>query len=93
MSSSKSSANESVIRVEGVSRRFGAKLALDGVSLNVGSGQVVGLVGANGAGKTTLIKHILGLLAPAIGTVRVFGFDPVIGQRQLFIPTGNNNCR
>ncbi|MBI4327423.1 MAG: ABC transporter ATP-binding protein [Chloroflexi bacterium] len=68
---------ETVISIAGLSRRFGAKLALDNVSLEVTSGQVLGLVGANGAGKTTLIKHILGLLKPAGGSVRVFGLDPV----------------
>jgi ABC-2 type transport system ATP-binding protein len=66
-----------IISVAGLSRRFGAKLALDNVSLEVTSGQVLGLVGANGAGKTTLIKHLLGLLKPASGSVRVFGLDPV----------------
>ncbi len=68
---------DSVISISNVSRRFGAKLALDNVSLEVTAGQVLGLVGANGAGKTTLIKHILGLLQPAGGSVRVFGLDPV----------------
>jgi ABC-2 type transport system ATP-binding protein len=66
-----------VISVTSLSRRFGAKVALDNVSLEVTSGQVLGLVGANGAGKTTLIKHLLGLLKPASGCVRVFGLDPV----------------
>lgn len=68
---------DAVIRIEGLSRRFGAKAALDNVSLTVPRGLVFGMVGANGAGKTTLIKHVLGLLRAETGTVRVFGLDPV----------------
>lgn len=68
---------ESVITVDRLTRRFGPRLALDAVSLRVPRGAVFGLVGANGAGKTTLIKHLLGLLRPQHGTVRVFGRDPV----------------
>ena len=68
---------EIVIAITGLTRRFGAKLALDNVSLDVARGQVFGLVGANGAGKTTLIKHVLGLYKPASGSVSVFGLDPV----------------
>lgn len=68
---------EPVIRLENLTRCFGATIALDHVSLAVPRGGVLGLVGANGAGKTTLIKHVLGLLRPAEGTVRVFGLDPV----------------
>src|SRR5882762_10474712 len=67
-----------VIEVQALSRRFGAKVALDRVSLTVPRGIVFGLVGANGAGKTTLIKHILGLLKAEAGLVRVFGHDPVV---------------
>jgi ABC-2 type transport system ATP-binding protein len=66
-----------VLQIEGLSRRYGAKLALDRVSLTVPRGCVFGLVGANGAGKTTLIKHLLGLLRAESGSVRVFGRDPV----------------
>jgi ABC-2 type transport system ATP-binding protein len=66
-----------VIAVDRLTRRFGPKLALDGVDLRVPRGAVFGLVGANGAGKTTLIKHLLGLLKPQAGTVRVFDKDPV----------------
>jgi ABC-2 type transport system ATP-binding protein len=66
-----------VIRVERLARHFGAKAALDGVSLSVPRGSVFGLVGENGAGKTTLIKHVLGLLRAEAGSVRVFGLDPV----------------
>ena len=66
-----------VIAVSGLTRRFGAKTALNAVTLTIDRGGVYGLVGANGAGKTTLIKHILGLLRAERGSVRVFGKDPV----------------
>ena len=69
--------SESVISVSEVTRRFGAKTALDAVSVSIPSGAVYGLVGANGAGKTTLIRHILGLLRADRGSVRVFGLDPI----------------
>ena len=68
---------EPVIQISDLTRRFGSRTALDGVSLSLPRGAVYGLVGANGAGKTTLIRHILGLLAPQSGSVRVFGVDPV----------------
>jgi ABC-2 type transport system ATP-binding protein len=68
---------EPVIDITDLTRRFGARTALDSVRLSVPRGAVHGLVGANGAGKTTLIKHILGLLRAESGSVRVFGRDPV----------------
>src|SRR6187401_2455856 len=68
---------EPVIAIADLSRRFGSKAALDGVTLSISRGGVYGLVGANGAGKTTLIRHILGLLRAERGSVRVFGLDPV----------------
>src|SRR5687768_1833960 len=71
------SASEAVIDISRLTRRFGAKTALDSVSLDLSRGGVYGLVGANGAGKTTLIKHLLGLLRAESGSVRVFGLDPV----------------
>lgn len=69
--------NPPVIAINGLTRRFKSRMALDDISLNVERGQVFGLVGANGAGKTTLIKHLLGLLKAESGAVRVFGLDPV----------------
>lgn len=71
------SANDPVISVSELTRRFDGKPALDSVSLVFPRGGVYGLVGENGAGKTTLIKHILGLLRAESGSVRVFGLDPV----------------
>jgi ABC-2 type transport system ATP-binding protein len=68
---------ESPVSIANLSRKFGAKLALNDVSFDVRRGSVFGLVGENGAGKTTLIKHILGLLRAESGTVRVFGRNPV----------------
>ena len=69
--------SETVIQIDGVTRRFGSTTALDDVSLSVPRGTVFGLVGVNGAGKTTLLKHVLGLLKAQTGRVRVFGLDPV----------------
>src|SRR5881398_3079376 len=68
---------DNVIEIQGVTRKFGVKRALDNISLAVPRGVVFGLVGANGAGKTTLIRHGLGLLKAQTGSVRVFGLDPV----------------
>src|SRR5438034_2458676 len=77
MSSMHATVPDAVVEIQGLTRRFGPKLALDQVSLTVPAGTVVGLVGENGAGKTTLIKPVLGLLRAATGSVRVFGRDPV----------------
>src|SRR5438034_2664496 len=77
-----------VIAVEGLTRRFGPKVALDGVHLTVPRGVVFGLVGVNGAGKTTLIKHVLGLLRAATGSVRVFGRDPAADPAGVLVRVG-----
>jgi len=63
------------IDVVDVTCSFGRVRALDGLSLRVRPGTVVGVVGPNGAGKTTLIDVICGLLRPSRGTVRVLGED------------------
>src|SRR5579872_5734943 len=68
---------DAVVKITGLTRRFGNKVALDDVGLTVPRGIVFGLVGANGAGKTTLIKHVLGLYKAQTGSVSVFGRDPV----------------
>ena len=70
------SRHESVIDIDRASVRYGRHCALDGLTLRLEAGEVLGLLGHNGAGKTTTMKLILGLLAPQAGQVRVFGEDP-----------------
>ena len=72
-----------IVEVKGLSRRYKTGMALDNVDFSITEGRVHGLVGANGAGKTTLIKHLLGLLRPQSGHVRVFGLDPVTNPVQV----------
>lgn len=69
-----------MIRFDNVSYRYpGGSRGLDGVSFSIAPGEQVGLIGANGAGKSTLMKLVLGLLAPASGTITVDGM-PVNGE-------------
>jgi ABC-2 type transport system ATP-binding protein len=81
----------SAVRVEGVVKRFGATVALDGAGLEIPAGMVFGLLGPNGAGKTTLVRILATLLAPDAGRAEVFGHD-VAGEpaavRELIGLTG-----
>jgi ABC-2 type transport system ATP-binding protein len=67
---------ESVASLAGVTKRYGATVALNGVSLDITLGGVVALLGPNGAGKTTAVKLLLGLAAPTAGRATLFGGDP-----------------
>src|SRR5688500_18839929 len=67
---------ESAILVSGLRKNFGPTRALDGLDLEVASGEVHGFLGPNGSGKTTTIRVLLGLLRADGGTVRMLGGDP-----------------
>ncbi len=67
------SSTNTILRVTGVTKKFGNFSALRDVSFEVKSGEVVGFVGANGAGKTTTISTILGFIRPTSGSVELFG--------------------
>lgn len=68
--------SEPLIRAQGLSLRYGRKLAIDDLSFSVAPGRVVGLLGHNGAGKTTLLKALVGLKR-AEGQLSVLGLEPV----------------
>ena len=63
------------IDITELSKRYGAFPALDGLTLSLPSGQIVGLLGGSGSGKTTLLREMLGLLKPNAGSVHLFGID------------------
>ncbi len=69
--------DDTAVFAEGVVKKFGDVVALDGMDLTVERGQVVGLLGPNGAGKTTMVRILSTLLTPTAGTARVSGFDVV----------------
>jgi len=62
-----------VIRAEHLTRTFGARVAVEDLSLEVGRGEILALLGPNGAGKTTTLRMLAGLIAPTSGTVSVHG--------------------
>ena len=63
------------IEVRGLTRRFGAFVAVDDVSFDVRAGEIFGFLGSNGAGKSTTIRMLCGLLRPTSGTATVGGID------------------
>jgi len=66
-----------MIESENLTKRFGATVAVDGVSFAVPRGAIIGLLGPNGAGKTTTLRILTTLTMPDGGTARVAGFDVV----------------
>ena len=78
----------SAIDITGLSKRYGAFPALDGLTLSLPPGQIVGLLGENGCGKTTLLKVLAGALARYEGTVRIHGHAPGPESKALvsFLP-------
>src|SRR5437764_13755524 len=64
------------IALSGLTKRFGAVTAVDGLDLTIEPGEVVAFLGPNGAGKTTTIDMVLGLSRPDAGTVEVHGLAP-----------------
>ncbi|NNJ09034.1 ABC transporter ATP-binding protein [Chloroflexales bacterium ZM16-3] len=79
------------LEVDGLVKRYGRSLAVDGLSFRVSAGEIVGLVGPNGAGKTTVLRCCVGILRPSAGAVRVCGHDSVAApnearQQMAFVP-------
>ncbi len=80
-----------VLDIHQLTRRFGTVTANDSISLQVGAGQLSGLLGHNGAGKTTLVSQIVGLLRPDAGSLHVAGVDairrPSLARRAVALQT------
>jgi ABC-2 type transport system ATP-binding protein len=66
---------DTIISTRGLTRRFGAKVAVDSLDLDVERGRIFGFLGPNGAGKTTTIRMLAGILRPTAGEGRVVGYD------------------
>lgn len=84
-----------IATIAGLTKRFGAKVALESVDVAIHPGEVVGLVGRNGAGKSTLIAIASGLMRPSAGTVTVEGRIALLPERVAFVEhlTGMANLR
>ena len=80
--------NEPIIQVNNLTKSFGAKKAVDGLSFEVHRGEVFGLLGHNGAGKSTTIDLMLGLKTPDSGSARIFGMDVSEHRKQVFERVG-----
>jgi len=65
-----------LLAARGLERRYGGRIAVTGLDIELRAGQVLGLLGPNGAGKTTTLEMLTGLLSPHAGEVRVGGLDP-----------------
>ena len=65
--------NELVVQTDGLTKRYGDRLAVDSVSMTVRRGEVYGFLGPNGAGKTTTLRMMLGLIRPTAGSASVLG--------------------
>jgi ABC-2 type transport system ATP-binding protein len=72
-----------LVLVEGLVKKYGDVVAVDGISLSVASGEMFGLIGPDGAGKTSTLRTVLGLLPPDGGSVTTCGFVPSRQRREL----------
>ncbi|MBT3307652.1 MAG: ABC transporter ATP-binding protein, partial [Alphaproteobacteria bacterium] len=81
------------ISLQNLTKRFGSILAVDNLSLSLGSGEVLGFLGPNGAGKSTTMRMVTGFIEPTSGTAEVCGMDvtrhPVAIKRRIgYLPEG-----
>ncbi|HDM32684.1 MAG TPA: ATP-binding cassette domain-containing protein [Deltaproteobacteria bacterium] len=83
-----------MIAVDGITKYYGPKLAIDGISFEVKQGEILGFLGPNGAGKSTTMKIITAFMPPTTGRVTVMGYDTVddsleVRKRTGYLPENN----
>ncbi|WP_406346749.1 ATP-binding cassette domain-containing protein [Streptomyces sp. NBC_00648] len=71
------------IELSGLTKKYGAVVGVEDLTLDVRAGEVFGFLGPNGAGKTTTLRCLTGLLRPTAGDVRVLGMDPLADHRRV----------
>jgi ABC-2 type transport system ATP-binding protein len=81
-----------VVEIQGLTKRYGSALALDGLDLEVHQGEVLGYLGPNGAGKSTTLGLLLGQLRPTAGRATIFGLDAwgdaaTVHRRLAYVPS------
>src|SRR5487761_328200 len=85
VNASKARSSEVVLRTRNLSKRYGNRLAVNNLNLEVRRGEIFGFLGPNGAGKTTTIRMALGLITPTTGSVEILGAD-IATQRSRILP-------
>ena len=80
-----------MLQIEGLTKKYGEKTAVDALSLHIAPGEVYGFIGHNGAGKTTTLKCVVGILRPDAGKITIDGIslaeDPLECKRRIaYIP-------
>jgi ABC-2 type transport system ATP-binding protein len=76
------------ISTRGLSKRFGERIAVEGLTLAAPAGEIVGLLGPNGAGKTTTLRMLAGIIAPTSGTAMINGLDPAAAPERVHESVG-----
>ncbi len=82
---------EKIIQIDNLTKKYKKKKALDGFSLDVKKGKILGILGPNGSGKTTLIKSLVGLIRPTSGTIKIKGMKPGVETKKIvsYLPDRN----
>jgi ABC-type multidrug transport system ATPase subunit len=80
------------IVARGLTKRFGATTAVDGIDLTIPEGTVFGLLGPNGAGKTTIVSILATLITPDKGQASVLGYDVTAQAHQVRRPNSPRPC-
>lgn len=80
--------SENIIDVSNISKSFGGRKVVDGLSLSVAQGEVFGLLGHNGAGKSTTIEMILGIKKPDGGSAQILGKNAASARKEIFEKVG-----